>query len=124
MIVYYVVEGTDEGGAVLWKDGYNLYEMIKKMTRGRPFKITATTDIDGNAQNVEEALATVTRAKSRDEGRQIQTIQKKNTWEVITLLIDSQYRKIEKDFEDIYFLHFDFKATKSKARQEKIKYGD
>lgn len=69
MIVYYTVKGTDEGGAVLWRDGYNLYEMIKKMTGGRPFEIKGTTDIDGNVENLEEALATITKANSRDEGR-------------------------------------------------------
>lgn len=54
LVVFYVVKGTNESGAILWKPGENAEQKILEQTKGRDYQVIKITDLYGKEKKSEK----------------------------------------------------------------------
>lgn len=54
LVVFYIIKGTNESGAILWKPGENAKQKILKATNGRDFQVIKITDLYGKEKKPEK----------------------------------------------------------------------
>ena len=54
LVIFYIIKGTNESGAILWKPGDNAKQKILAQTNGRDFQVIKITDLYGNPKKKEE----------------------------------------------------------------------
>lgn len=54
LAVFYIIKGTNESGAILWKPGDNAKEKILAQTNGRDYEVIKITDLYGNTKKQEK----------------------------------------------------------------------
>lgn len=54
LVIFYIIKGTNESGAILWKPGENANKKILEATNGRPYQVIKITDLYGKEKKSEK----------------------------------------------------------------------